>query len=71
MELRKIQEFDYDCPPRGVLVMHSDGLQTRWSFDSYPGLIQRHPAVIAAILYRDFVRGPDDLTIAVVRASQK
>jgi hypothetical protein len=49
--------------------MHSDGLQSRWSFDPYPGLAQRHPAVVAGLLYRDFARGRDDLTVAVVRGS--
>jgi hypothetical protein len=30
-EVRKIQEFSYDCPEDGLLVVHSDGLQGRWS----------------------------------------
>jgi len=71
VQVHKIREFDYDCPPRGVLVMYSDGLQSRWSFEMYPDLIHRHPAVIAAALYRDFIRGSDDLTVAVARVSQK
>ena len=68
-EVRKIQEFSYDCPEDGLLVVHSDGLQSRWSFKPYAGLIARHPAVIAGILYRDFTRGRDDVTVAVVRLS--
>jgi anti-sigma regulatory factor (Ser/Thr protein kinase) len=68
-EVRKIQEFSYDCPEDGLLVMHSDGLQGRWSFKPYAGLVARHPAVIAGILYRDFTRGRDDVTVAVVRLS--
>ena len=67
--MRKIQEFEYACPDEGLLVMHSDGLQSRWNFQAYPGLLTRHPAVIAAILYRDFTRGRDDVTVAVVRVS--
>ncbi len=63
----KIQEFDYACRDRDILVMHSDGLQSRWTFQNYPGLRQRHPAVIAGLLYRDFVRGRDDVTVVVVR----
>jgi hypothetical protein len=49
--------------------MHSDGLQSRWNFEPYPGLVMRHPAIIAGVLYRDFARGRDDLTVAVVRVS--
>jgi anti-sigma regulatory factor (Ser/Thr protein kinase) len=67
--VRKIQEFEYDCPVDGLLVLHSDGLQSRWQLERYAGLMARHPAVIAGILYRDFTRGPDDVTVAVVRLS--
>jgi len=69
LQVRKIQEFSYDCPQEGLLIMHSDGLQTRWSFAAYPGLSHRHPATIAAVLARDFTRGKDDVTLAVVRFS--
>lgn len=70
VQVRKIQQFDYPWPPAGMLVMHTDGLQSRWSFEPYPGLSQRHPAVVAGVLYRDFARGRDDLTVAVVRAAR-
>jgi len=66
--LRGVQEFSYRWPADGVLVVHSDGLQSRWSADSYPGLMAHHPAVIAAVLYRDFRRGRDDATVVVVKA---
>ena len=68
-EMRKVESFDYDCPEHALLVMHSDGLQSRWSLEAYPGLVHRHPATVAAILYRDFVRGRDDITVVVVRFS--
>ncbi len=55
-EMRKVKSLDYTCPEQALLVMHSDGLQSRWSLDPYPGLVHRHPAVIAAILYRDYCR---------------
>jgi hypothetical protein len=68
-QIRKLQQFDYDCASGGLLIMHSDGLQTRWRLNSYAGLSERHPAIIAAVLYRDFYRGRDDVTVAVVRLS--
>jgi anti-sigma regulatory factor (Ser/Thr protein kinase) len=58
--------LDYDWPERGLLVMHSDGVMARWSVDPYPGLLVRHPAIVAATLFRDFVRGPDDATVVVI-----
>jgi anti-sigma regulatory factor (Ser/Thr protein kinase) len=63
----KIQQFNYPWPADGLLVLHSDGLFTRWSLDPYPGLLSRHPSLIAAILYRDFRRGNDDLSVVVAR----
>lgn len=67
VQMRRVQEFEYPCTGGGLLIMHSDGLQSRWSLDPYPGLAQRHPALIAATLYRDFTRGRDDVTVAAVR----
>jgi len=64
---RKIQEFDYVWPASGLVVMHSDGLLSRWDLDPYPGLQGRHPAIIAGVLARDLKRGRDDLTVAVLR----
>jgi anti-sigma regulatory factor (Ser/Thr protein kinase) len=66
-EMRKVQGFDHPLPAWWLLVMHSDGVSGRWSLDAYPGLVRRDPAVIAAVLYRDFCRGTDDATVVVAR----
>lgn len=66
-QIYKAQEFQYPCPTGSLLILHSDGLQSRWSMDNYPGLSSKHPGVIAAVLYRDFCRGRDDVTVAVIR----
>lgn len=70
-EARKIQEFAYPWPSDGLLIMSSDGLGTRWDLDAYPGLSVRHPAVIAGVLYRDFSRRRDDVTVVVGRAGRR
>jgi anti-sigma regulatory factor (Ser/Thr protein kinase) len=66
-EMRRVQEFSYPIPPGAVLVLHSDGISGRWDAARYPGLLGRHPSLIAGVLYRDFARGSDDATVAVVR----
>jgi anti-sigma regulatory factor (Ser/Thr protein kinase) len=68
-EVRKIQEFTYAWPKRALLVMHSDGLATHWNLNAYPGLRERHPSLIAGVLYRDFKRGRDDVTVVVGKES--
>jgi anti-sigma regulatory factor (Ser/Thr protein kinase) len=64
-EVRRIQEFTYPWPPGSTLVLHSDGLTSHWSLDGYPGVIRRHPGLIAGLLYRDFRRPHDDVTVVV------
>ena len=54
-------------PSGGRLVMHSDGISSRWRADSYPGLLARHPALLAGVLFRDFSRPRDDATVLVLR----
>jgi anti-sigma regulatory factor (Ser/Thr protein kinase) len=70
LEVRKVAEFSYPWSSESVLIMHSDGLTTRWDLALYPGLLQRHPALIAAVLYRDFNRHRDDVTVLVVKAAE-
>jgi anti-sigma regulatory factor (Ser/Thr protein kinase) len=65
--MRKVQQFTLPWTDDAMLLMHSDGLATRWNLDQYPGLAARHPALIASVLYRDFARQRDDVTIVVVR----
>lgn len=65
-QFRKVQSFDYPDIAGQLLVLFSDGLRSRWSLDDYPGLRFRHPAVIAAVLHRDFRRGRDDVTVMAI-----
>lgn len=65
-QYRKAQVFDYAHVNGNLLILYSDGLQSRWNLQDYPGLAHRHPAVIAAVLHRDFCRGRDDVTVLVI-----
>ncbi|MFK3681124.1 ATP-binding protein [Pseudomonas sp. NPDC088890] len=65
-QYRKGQVFDYAHVKGNLLIMFSDGLQSRWNLQAYPGLASRHPAVIATVLHRDFCRGRDDVTVLVI-----
>jgi anti-sigma regulatory factor (Ser/Thr protein kinase) len=66
-EMRKVQEFSYPFPKGALLLLHSDGLASHWRLDQYAGLAQRHPALIAGVLYRDHKRPRDDVTVLAVR----
>lgn len=65
--MRKVQEFTVPCAPGALCILHSDGLSTQWSLETYPGLQARHPVLIAAVLMRDFARARDDAMVLVVR----
>lgn len=67
VQTRRVQQFEYSVSPDALLVMHSDGVSARWNLAEQPGLHGRHPAVIAAWLFREHARPRDDATVVVMR----
>jgi anti-sigma regulatory factor (Ser/Thr protein kinase) len=65
--MRKVQEFTAAFPPGALCILHSDGIQTQWDLVAYPGLVVRAPAIVAAVLMRDFIRRRDDAMVLVAR----
>jgi len=61
------EEFSLPWPGRGLLLVHTDGIQTHWKLEAYSGLQGRHASVIAGVLYRDFRRTNDDSTVVVLK----
>ena len=66
VHMPRLQEFEYQRSPRALFVMHSDGISARWNLVHKPGLMHHHPAIVAAVLYRDHGRGRDDATVLVL-----
>jgi hypothetical protein len=69
MSVQRFHEYTSEWNPDSVLIMHSDGLQTRWDLSTYAGLLSRHPALICGALLRDFRRQRDDTSILVLKAA--
>lgn len=46
-----------------MLIMHSDGLRTRWNLSDLPGILKYDPNIISAVLYKDNARHNDDMTV--------
>ncbi len=67
---KHMRSFTYPIGACHLIVLASDGLGTNWRMDTYPGLIHHHPALIAGVLYRDFNRGRDDVTVLVYRVAE-
>jgi anti-sigma regulatory factor (Ser/Thr protein kinase) len=68
-QMKRLQEFSCPWNKDSILVMHSDGLATRWDLEGYPGIWRKSPSVIAAVLHRDFSRERDDVTVLVAKAA--
>jgi hypothetical protein len=66
-ECRKISEFSHPWQAQSVMILHSDGIGTQWDLGCYPGLLGRDASLIAAVLYRDYKRGSDDVTVLVLK----
>ncbi len=62
----ELQEFRTRWPLRSLLILHSDGVSSRWSLNEFPGLRLRHPSLVSAVLYRDFGYDHDDATVVAV-----
>jgi anti-sigma regulatory factor (Ser/Thr protein kinase) len=65
--MRKVQEFTVPFPPGALCVLTSDGIQTQWDLSAYPGLHVHAPALVAAVLMRDYIRRRDDAMVLVAR----
>jgi hypothetical protein len=69
--MRTVQEFQMAFGDDDILIMHSDGLATRWDLERYPGLLRHHPSLIAAVLYRDHARHRDDVSVVVAQRNRE
>jgi hypothetical protein len=65
--LGNLRVWTYPWIAGATLIMASDGVSASWDIESYPGLLQRHPQLLAGILMRDYGRNTDDATVLVAR----
>ncbi len=66
-QMRSPKDIDYAWPDHAFVILHSDGVATRWTLADTPGLLQCEPAVIAGWLLREHARGRDDATVVVLK----
>ena len=59
---------EHPWPPDHVLVLHSDGLGTHWSWKDFPGLANQSAPALAQEFLRSLAKEADDATVIVVRS---
>jgi anti-sigma regulatory factor (Ser/Thr protein kinase) len=66
-QARAIRQFEYEAPPGAAIILHSDGLSSRWSPEALPGLNARDPLVAAAALLAEAGTRRDDASVLVLK----
>jgi serine phosphatase RsbU (regulator of sigma subunit) len=68
--MHSAREYQLPWTSDSVLVMHSDGISSRWDLREFNGIWSHDASVIAGVLYRDFARQKDDATVLVAKNRQ-
>ncbi|WP_253839809.1 ATP-binding SpoIIE family protein phosphatase [Actinokineospora globicatena] len=69
-QARTIRRFDYELPEDAVVVLHSDGLNERWTTDPLDRW-SADPLVVALDLLREAGGRRDDASVVVAKASAR
>jgi anti-sigma regulatory factor (Ser/Thr protein kinase) len=67
LQIRRPEEVRTDWPPHAVVVLHTDGIEGRWTPQLIHPVLGHDPALVAAVLVRDHCRGRDDASVVVLR----
>ncbi|HUN35561.1 MAG TPA: ATP-binding protein [Trebonia sp.] len=62
-----IRQFEYSAPPGAAVILHSDGVSSRWEARVLPGLNVRDPLVVAAALLAEAGTRRDDAGVLVLK----
>jgi anti-sigma regulatory factor (Ser/Thr protein kinase) len=68
VQARTIRQFEYDVPPGSAVIVHSDGVSSRWEAAALPALEARDPLLIAAVLLAEAGVHRDDAGVLVPKS---
>jgi hypothetical protein len=66
-QARAIRQFEYEVPPGAAVILHSDGISSRWEAAALPGIEARDPLLIAAVLLAEAGVHRDDAGVLVLK----
>jgi anti-sigma regulatory factor (Ser/Thr protein kinase) len=67
-QARTIRQFEYQAPPGAAVILHSDGVSSRWEAAALPGIDTRDPLLIAAMLLAEAGIHRDDAGVLVLKS---
>ncbi|WP_157900187.1 ATP-binding protein [Rhodoferax koreense] len=67
VQIKRVEELQNSWPEHAMVVLHTDGVISRWPAEALTPLLNHDPGLAAAVLLRDYVRGKDDATVVVLR----
>ena len=67
-QARTIRQFEYQVPPGAAVILHSDGISSRWEAAALPGIEARDPLLIAAMLLAEAGIHRDDAGVLVLKS---
>jgi anti-sigma regulatory factor (Ser/Thr protein kinase) len=65
-QARKFRQYQYAIEPGAAVVLHSDGLSSRWNIRDLPGLTRQDPLLVAAALLSEAGVHRDDAGVLVL-----
>jgi anti-sigma regulatory factor (Ser/Thr protein kinase) len=68
VQARTIRQFEYEAPPGSAVILHSDGVSSRWEAAALPALEARDPLLIAAVLLSEAGVHRDDVGVLVLKS---
>lgn len=65
-QARAIRQFEYEVPSGSAVILHSDGISSRWQAGALPGIEARDPLLVAAALLAGAGSHRDDAGVLVL-----
>ena len=65
-QARAFRQFEYEVPPGAAVILHSDGISSRWEVAAVPGVETKDPLLIAAVLLAEAGIHRDDAGVVVL-----
>lgn len=64
---KTINDYTSEGEKYSIITMCSDGIRGKWTPLLYPSILKYNPSIIASVIFKDFARRTDDMTVLVAK----